>query len=273
MRAIGAGLLAGFALLCDYGGAVVLAAIAAYIFLRASDKVKSVALFSIGVVPMIAALLIYQQWAFGSFYHPSQHFMTPTAPTAQGYRGIDWPSPALLWANFFDPRFGLFAYCPALLLAFAAPFLKRPKLETWVLFGYFVLFVIFCASNQYSWLQPLTGFRYLVPVVPALFVLALQTVSFLPPAIRRIVVSASLAQSLIMAAGHQNTLFKSARYLWAHHFELPWMVRLGDLGLPVTWLWPAATFAFLTALLVIVWGQPFKAAAGLQTGVMGHGSR
>jgi hypothetical protein len=252
MRAIGAGLLTGFTLLCDYSGVVVIAAVAAYVFLTARDRLKSLILLSIGLAPMILALLIYQQWAFGSFYHPSQHFMTPTAPTAQGYRGIDWPSPALLWANFFDPRFGLLAYCPALLLAFAAPFLK-PKLETFVLLGYFLLFVIFCASNRYSWFQPLTGFRYLVPVVPALFMLALQTASVFPPAIRRIVVSASLAQSVIMAAGHQNTLFKSARYIWVHHFELPWMVRLGDLGLPVTWLWPAMTFSLLAGSLLWLW--------------------
>jgi hypothetical protein len=269
-RTLLAGLLAGFAFLCDYSGLVVIVVIAAYVFLRATDKLKLVLLFSLGVLPMIAALLVYQQWAFGSFYHPSQHFMTPTEPTSQGYRGIDWPSPALLWANFFDPRFGLFAYCPALLLAFAAPFVKRPKLETSVLLGYFVLFVIFCASNRYSWLQALTGFRYLVPVVPALFVLAFQTACALPPAIRRVIISASLVQSVIMAAGHQNTLWKSALYVWDHHFQFPWMVRLSDLGVPVNWVWPAVTYAVLTLLLALLWGQPFKAAAGLLPGVAGR---
>jgi len=257
-RVILAGLLSGFALLCDYSGLVVIAAVGGYVLLRSNGKLKHAVHFAGGVVPMVAALLIYQQWAFGSFYHPSQHFMTPTAPTSHGYRGIDWPSPALLWANFFDPSFGLFAYCPALLLGLAAPFAAQerfrvPARETWVLFGYFGLFVLFCAANHYSWLQPLTGFRYLVPVVPALFLLALQTAQVLKPTLRRLFAAATLAQSFVVAAGYQNSLGRSVRSLWARGFELPWMIRIADLGIPVTWIWPAGTFGGLMLALTLIW--------------------
>ena len=150
-RAALAGLLAGYAVLCDFSGLVVVLVAALYVFLRstrqsASERWRLMAAFGAGVIPGVLALAIYQTWAFGSFYRPSQHYMPATAPTSHGYRGFDWPSPALVWANFFDPRFGLFAYCPALILALAAPFVKRvrfriPQREAVVLFTYFAGFV------------------------------------------------------------------------------------------------------------------------------------
>jgi hypothetical protein len=204
---------------------------------------------------MLAALLFYQTWAFGSFYRPSQHFMTPTAPTSHGYRGFDWPSARLLWANFFDPRFGLFAYCPALALGFAAPLVARgrfriPRLEARILFAYFGLFVLFCACNQYSWLQPSTGFRYLVPVVPGLALLALETCQIFPSAVKWALALAALAQSFVMSAAHENSFALSLRALWARKFELPWMIRLSEVGVKAPWARPAVVLALLAALAI-----------------------
>ena len=149
--------------------------------------------------------------------------------------GFDWPSAALLWANFFDPRLGLFAWCPALILAFAAPFTtlvrhRVPQRETMVLLTYLVVFVLFCAANQYSWLQPTTGFRYLVPVVPALAVLAMQVGQALPWVVRWAVASASCTQSLVLAAAHVNDVWLALSTLWQRRLALFWMIRLGDAG-------------------------------------------
>ena len=265
-RAGVAGLLAGYAVLCDYSGVVVVATVALYVWVRsagepAAARVKIVAAFAAGVAPSVAGLLMYQAWAFGATYLPSQHYMTPTAPTARGYRGIDWPSPALLWANFFDPRFGLFAYCPALLLAFAAPFVRSvryrvPSREMMVLLSYFLLFVLFCAANQYSWLQPSTGFRYLVPVVPALALLALHAAQALTPGIRRVLAVAACCQTLLMTAGYQNNFPAAVRSVWQRHFELPWMIRLRQLGAPVHPAWAFAFFGLLVLAVVAVWLVP-----------------
>ena len=262
-RALAAGLLAGYALFCDYSGVVVAAVTILYVWLRTGDcpqtnRLRVVSASIAGVLVFVAALAAYQQWAFGSLFRPSQHFMTPTAPTSQGYRGFDWPSLSLVWANFFDPRFGLFAYCPALLLGLAAPFVKRgpyrlPVRESGVLLLYFSLFVLFCAANQYSWLQPLTGFRYLTPVVPAITILTLQVARTLPSSARRLIAVASLAQSFVMAAGHQNTLWGSARSLLERNFQLPWMVRLGHVGEPLSWWCPLFTFAALGAFVIWIW--------------------
>jgi hypothetical protein len=270
-RAAAAGLLAGFAFLCDYSGAVVIAVTFLYMWMRsagqpASERWRSRAAFAAGVIPAVAALAIYQAWAFGAPSRPSQYYMSPTAPTSRGYRGFDWPSPALLWANFFDWRFGLFTSCPLLMLAFAAPFMTRvryriPRREMWILLAYFALFVLFCSANQYSWLQTSTGFRYLVPVVPALALLAVQAGQALPRPVQWLLSGAALAQSVIIAAAHQSDIRLAASSLVRNRFELPWMIRLDAAGLPVNWLWPVVTFLVLGLAVALIWRNPQLRAA------------
>jgi hypothetical protein len=266
-RAAIAGLLAGYAVLCDYSGLVVAVAAFLYAWMRSTgqpgaQRWRTMLAFVAGCLPGVAALALYQAWAFGSFYLPSQHYMVPTLPTSHGYRGFDWPSPALMRANFFDPRFGLFAYCPALILAFAAPFAsgvryRIPRRESWVLWGYFALFVLFCSANQYSWLQPSTGFRYLVPVVPALALLSMQAAQMLPRVVRLAVAVLACAQSLIMAAAHENDIRTTLDVLWRRRFEMFWTVRLREAGAPVTWVWTAGAYVFLVLALAMVWFRPW----------------
>jgi hypothetical protein len=265
-RAAMAGLLAGYAILCDYSGIVVAMVTFLYAWLRSAGQPgprrwRTMLAFAAGCLPGVAALAFYQAWAFGSLYRPSQHYMVPTAPTVRGYRGFDWPSPALLWANFVDPRFGLYAYCPALLLAFAAPFassvrFRIPPREARILWIYFALFVSFCAANQYSWLQPSTGFRYLVPVVPALALLSMQAAQMLPPVARWCVAALAGAQSLIIAAAHENDIRLAGSTLWQRRFEPYWMVRMREAGGPGSSLWTPALYAVLVMALAIVWIAP-----------------
>jgi hypothetical protein len=261
-----AGMLTGFALLCDYSGIVVVVVAALYTWLRSvglytGQRWRLLLAYGAGVFPAVAALGIYQAWAFGSLFRPSQHYMTPTAPTSLGYRGFSWPSPALLWANFFDPRFGLFAYCPALMLGLAAPFVtsvahRIPRRETWILLLYFGLFVLFCAANQYSWLQPLTGFRYLVPVVPCLALLAMQVAQSFPRLVASAIAAASLVQSFLMAAAHENSLRASVDALLTKRLVLPWMTRLSDAGVQIGRAVPWMTFGLLGLALALIWLMP-----------------
>lgn len=262
-RAAVAGLLAGYAVLCDYSGLVVAAVVCLYVWLRSASQPpasrwRAILAFLAGCVPGVAGLALYQAWAFGSFFHPSQVYMVPTAPTSLGYRGFSWPSPALLWANFVDPRFGLFAYCPALLLAFAAPFavgvrFRIPRRETYILWIYFALFVLFCSANQYSWLQPSTGFRYLVPVVPALALLSMQAAQMLPRAVRWSVAALACAQSLVITAAHENDIRMAIGTIWQRRFALLWMIRLREAGSPATWLWTLNAYVFLVSALAVIW--------------------
>jgi hypothetical protein len=210
-----------------------------------------------GALPFILGLAVYQAWALGSAYHPSQHHMPATAPTIHGYRGFDWPSAGLLWANFFDPRFGLSAYCPLLLLGVAAPFVqvryRVPRREMLVIVIYVGLFVAFCAANQYSWLQPSTGFRYLVPVVPVLAILAAQTAQAFTRGLRLVVGILALAQSMVISWAHCNDIRLAAPTLWYRRFQLLWMIRLGEAGVPTAWWWPLAWGLALTAIVGLIW--------------------
>jgi hypothetical protein len=264
-RASWAGLLSGYAVLCDYSGIVIAGVTALYVWMRSSGdfrrRLRCAIAFLAGMMPGIAGLLIYQQWAFGSSYLPSQHYMTPKAETAIGYRGFGWPSPALLWANFFDPRFGLFTYCPALLMAGLAPFVERARRrllsrEMVVIFIYFVLFVLFCAANRYSWLQPSTGFRYLVPIVPVLALVAIQGAQLFPRMVQWGIAMASLVWSMILTGAHVNDVRLAAQVFWDRRFALPWMLRLREAGVAVTWEWVLATYAVAVLAIACIWAGP-----------------
>ena len=268
-RASLAGLLTGYAVLCDYSGVVIAGVTALYVWMRSNGdsrrRWRCAIAYLAGMAPGIAGLLIYQHWAFGSPYLPSQHYMTPKAVTAIGYRGFGLPSPALLWANFFDPRFGLFPYCPALLLAGLAPFVARarrrlPSREMVVILIYCLLLVLFCAANQYSWLQPSTGFRYLIPIVPVLALLAIQGAQLFPRLFSRVVqwgiAMVSLMWSLILTGAHVNDVRLAAQTFWNRRFALPWMLRLREAGVPVTWEWVLVTYAVTVLAVACIWVGP-----------------
>lgn len=266
IRAAGAGLLAGYTVLCDYSGVVVVAAVGLYVWQRSGRERRTrwrrAAIYLAGLAPGILGLLTYQQWAFGSFYHPSQHYMVPTAPTTQGYRGFGWPSPALIWANFFDPRFGLVPYCPALLLALLAPLTRSsirhrlPSREMGVIITYGILFVLFCAANQYSWLQPSTGLRYLVPIVPVLALVAIQGVQGFPRPVQWGIAIASLIWSMILAGAHENDVRLAAQTLWDRRFALPWMIRLRAAGVPFSGEWVLVTYLLAALAFLWIWAGP-----------------
>jgi hypothetical protein len=268
LSAMLAGLLSGYCVLCDWSGVVVLAVTSLYCLLRTAQpnsdahrlrsRINSLLAFAAGAAVCLVLLAIYQRWAFGSPVLPSQHYMPPTAPTSHGYRGFDWPSPALAWANFFDPRFGLFAYCPLLMLGLAAPFLPRsrrliPTRELWVLILYIILFVLFCAANQYSWLQPSTGFRYLVPIVPALTILAIEVARQFPRPIQWFLAVGASVQSLVIAAAHENDIRLALSTLVERHGEFFWLIRLRDAGLAVDWWCTLVSWIIPIIAAVYIW--------------------
>ena len=81
-----AGLLAGYAVLCDYSGVVVAAVTFFYAWIRSGEQPfarrwRVMLAYAGAFLPGVGALAIYQAWAFGSLYRPSQHYMLPTALT------------------------------------------------------------------------------------------------------------------------------------------------------------------------------------------------
>jgi hypothetical protein len=239
LRAAGAGLLAGVAALCDFTGFLVLGVLGLYVWTRAGDgaatgRTRLTASFAAAAVPSLLALLAYQQIAFGNPALPSQHYMPPTAPTAHGYRGIDWPSLELIWMNFFDPRFGLFVSCPLLALGLAAPVVRSvpvrmPRREMLFGLGLVWLFVAFCSANQYSRLQYTTGVRYLVPIVPVLLLLALQVIQAFPPRVRGWLLALTIAHGWWLAISRQPLPLVADDL--RRGLQLTWVRRMYELGL------------------------------------------
>lgn len=241
-RAALSGAAAGFAVLCDYSGLLVLAALAVHVLARCCSEEREgrlalapLAMYACGAAPGLLALAVYQAVAFGAAALPAQHYMPPLPETLVGYRGIDWPSLELAWSNLFDPRFGLFVYCPLLMLALAAPWVRagRHRLSrglTWLVLGFFVAFLIFCAANQYSALQWTTGFRYMVPVVPGLLILSLQVVQTLPAVARNLLVGATLAENWALAVSHASVPAILTQP-FADTIELAWLRRMRELDL------------------------------------------
>jgi hypothetical protein len=177
---------------------------------------------------------------------------------------MDWPSIDLVTMNFLDPRFGLFAVCPLLVLALAAPFVRGgrsrlPNREMWLALIFFGAFTLFCASNQYSRLQWTTGIRYLVPTVPGLLLLSLQVLQAMPAAVRWVALPLSFLLGWAPAVTHApvSTLTRGAG-----EFQLSWIRRMAEYGVVPH---PAlATIAVLIAagcVAALLWQHEIRSAS------------
>ncbi|HYC78510.1 MAG TPA: hypothetical protein VEI02_12860, partial [Planctomycetota bacterium] len=181
-----AGFLCGLALFCDYAAVVaclVFGAAVAWRNLFASDRpsrgegIRRILVFGLAAAPPIVALLWTQKVCFGGWFVIGQMAMPAVNYTDHGWRGFALPDPVTFGANNVDPRFGLFTWAPILALGLLPP--RRRDVDaplprrSWLVAAAFVgAFLLFCAGNRYSRMQFNTGVRYLMPVVPFLFLSA-----------------------------------------------------------------------------------------------------
>jgi hypothetical protein len=96
----------------------------------------------------------------------------------------------------------IFASCPLLLAAVAAPFVRQTlltKRQTWFLSLFFVLFWGFFSSVNYTRLQYNTGVRYMAPMIPVLFLTTAAVLSRLSRPVLYGVTVAAVAQAWCMA--------------------------------------------------------------------------
>ena len=176
-----AGFLAGFCIALDYAGVVPLLWLYGYLlavrFPTAGFRktfVESLR-FVAGSIPPVV-FLCWSQWVtFGNPFMPGQYHMPMVNYTERGWRGMDWPSLEILWRNLFDLDWGMYTFGPLLLLGLLpARIYKGQKLilplrERRAVAAFIVAFMLFNAINQYSLMQWNTGFRYLLPLVPLIF--------------------------------------------------------------------------------------------------------
>jgi hypothetical protein len=183
--------------------------------------------FSAGGLGPLAILLAYQWAAFGNPLFPAQRYMPETRYSVHGWNGMTLPTGDLLWRNLLDPRYGLFAWCPALAVALAAPFVRRdetspPAGALSLIFGASAALWLFNSANQFANLQWNTGVRYMVPAGALLFFAAVPVLRRMPGALAAALILISAVISWSTAMARESVPVSLAR-IFSGGFELPWL--------------------------------------------------
>lgn len=265
---VGVGALAATAVLIDYSGAPVFLAFGVWALGEgwtrggAPMALRTGTWFALGAAVPLAILLGYQWAAFGNPLSPAQRYMPATKYSVHGWNGLSAPTIELLWRNLIDSRYGLFAFCPMLVAAIAAPFVKTDfwtpgRRELAFIFGASAAIYLFNSGNQFALLQWNTGVRYMVPTVPLLFI-ALVPVLLRSPRwlswtliIPTLVISWSVAMAREGVPGSLGRIFGSG-------LELPWLTVLEKTaGAYAPFLEgrasPLPIFALLAVILWFIW--------------------
>ena len=215
-----------------------------------------------GAAGPIALLLGYQWAAFGNPLLPAQSYMPPTRYSVLGWNGFFWPNVELLWRNLFDPQFGLFVFCPMLMLALAAPFIRRRegglnREELWLILSASCALYLFLSCVAFAFLQWNTGVRYIVPAVPLLFFAMVPVLLRMPGWARYAVVIPTVSNSWAVSMTRDSVPGALGR-VFLQGFELPWLTVLrktasGYMQSLSTGASPIAIFVLLAVILWLVW--------------------
>ncbi len=266
---LAAGLLSGWAVVCDYSGLMVVVVLTGYAVARwwstepAARSLSDLLRFATGLAACAALLLGYQWAYFGNPLLPAQRLMPPATFTQLGYSGLDWPKWDLLWETAFSIRYGLFTSAPLLLLALYPPaWLAGTRLvgrrETWCIGMLSVLFFLFCSANQYGRMQFNSGVRHIVPVSPFLFLIVASFLVRMPAALAWVVGVASSYWSWCLAMYRDveqgSGVFESIIHVTIEGPRLPWLKTLQGMGY-VTSQAPAVVLLVLFGVFLwILWG-------------------
>ncbi len=281
-RYLGAGLLTGWAVVCDYSGVVVVAVLSVYAWLRrralppqarAADDLWR---FAAGVGTGVAVLWTYQWACFGNPFYPAQQYMPAAHFSDQGYKGMAWPSLDLLWATGFDLRFGLFISAPLLLLALYPPAWGRAErllgaLETWCIAAFCALFFVFCSANQYGRMQFFCGVRHVMPVVPFLSLIVAGVLWHMPVR-RAVMVGVVTAYWSWCLAMYRDVEFgygvlESVKHISLEGPRLPWLHTLEGLGYVQRGVWATPVLVFVGIGLAGLWATGQRSTGRLSQSI------
>ena len=281
-RLIGAGALLGLCILCDYSGLALAAAFGAWSMWEGMRHggsrlaVQWPAMLIVGAAGPVLLLLIYQWVAFGNPWLPAQAYMPATEFSVVGWHGFSIPTPSLLFANLFDPQFGLFVFCPMLLAALASPFLNNRERdggptgsELALIFGATGALYVFASSVQFAAMQFNTGVRYMVPAAPLLFIalvpmlLRMPRWAFFALVIPTMVISWSVAMTREVVPVALSRIFTGGP-------ELPWLTVLSKMsGAYAPFLAahpsPIPVFILIGLVLWLLWRKSTVSGGSLYT--------
>ena len=239
-----AGALCGFGLALDYSGVIPLLSVFGYLIgvrvLTAGWKtgIKESIPFVLGSVPPVLFLL-YTQWAmYGNPFFPGQYWMPDVSVTAfshfenpyskDGFRGFTLPAPDLFFLNLFDLKYGLYTYGPLLMLGlvpsrwYRSRELLFPRPERAFTAAFFFAFLMFCSANQYSRIQENSGFRYMIPVVPFIFLAASDHLARIPKRWLPVLLVPVLANSWVISMVREP-VDESWQDVLSQGPQLPWL--------------------------------------------------
>ncbi len=274
-----AGALCGFGLALDYAGVIPLLALYAYIIATRAQSdtvwgsIKESIPFVLGSVPPVLFLL-YTQWAmFGNPFMPGQYWMPDATTTVfgtfenpystDGFRGVTAPAPDLYFLNLFDPSYGLFTYGPLLIIGmipalwYARDRLVLPRSERVFAFLFFAAFLTFCSANQYSRIQFNSGFRYMIPVVPFLFLAASDHLARIKKTWLWLLAIPVLLNSWVISMVREPVPESWHRVL-SEGIQLPWLTTLKatrpvDDPIFSSFLLPIGVLVLTAGLIALVW--------------------
>jgi hypothetical protein len=266
---VAVGLLLGYALVCDYTAIPFLFVFGGW-FLHdgwkrggAPGALRSATPYASAAVAAMLILFWYQWSAFGHPIWPAQLYMPPTDLSAQGWMGFTPPTLDRFARNLFDPRYGLIAFSPLLGLALAFPAVRRRAstifdgtTEYFWIFAAFAALLLFVSAQTFTYLQWNTGVRYMVPIVPLLFLVAVPVLGTLPRPAFWLVSASSLVVSLAVTMMREDVP-TSLRLLFTEGPTLPVLIVLRKMASGYALRLPAATFWLVAAAvgtaLFIIW--------------------
>jgi len=176
-RAIFAGVLAGWGVLCDYPAALIAIILAIYALVRL--RPREIASFAVGAGSVAIILLAHNRAAFGNpLFMSYQAYKLPGntqfPEQAVGFVGLTHPKLDVLWKILIDPQRGLFFCNPILILTIPGLVLfalkRQWRAEFLVTISAIVVFILFNASfgeSIVSWGGgTATGPRQIVAAIP-----------------------------------------------------------------------------------------------------------
>jgi hypothetical protein len=279
-----AGLLAGWTVLLDYSGVIILIALGIYAFMKQREVSSRTKLgtvwFISGSLVGLLILFSYQWFAFGNPILPAQHYMPVTTYSGLGYQGIDLPRLDLIWENLFGVRFGLFLAAPIFLTIFLIPLWAPAKrriigsLETWFIISFFVAFLLFTSANQFSRMQFNSGIRHMLPVVPFLFFLTATVLLNLPRWLSILIGILTTYWSWCLAMFRDveqgSGIFEAIIQVSSAGLRLPWLTTLNGLGIAADWITPAGILFIAGLVIGIIWIIPAKRTQALVSRPLGE---
>ncbi|MFT7617346.1 MAG: hypothetical protein ACI97A_000982 [Planctomycetota bacterium] len=278
-RRIGAGFCAGASIALDYAGVVPLLVFYGYLIIVRWNVIgfvkswrESLA-YVIGSVPPVV-FLCWTQWImYGHPFLPGQKHMPAVTFTERGYVGFDWPNWDVFSGNLFSPNYGLITFAPILALSFLPVLGKRvqslitPTPQRYGVHAFIIAFFIFCAGNQYSLMQFNTGFRYLLPMVPFLFLMAAEHLRAIPtkwlwvigaPCVLHTWVLSMVRYTKLDLNEGAQTIAECWRRFLSEGFQLPSINVLRQISPDPNhfshWLvWPYVAFFLMFAISIGIW--------------------